>query len=274
MTTKEYFKMHPNPRKGVPGKKHSNETKLKLSLIGKEYFKSHSSPFKNKQHTKETKLKLSLLNKGNKNPFYGKKHTTEEKEKIRLGNIGRKQSDETKKKIGTIHKGKIITVETKKKMSLAKKEYFKTHIHNRTGKKLSDLTKEKIRVSRSKQSYKYKDSKPERLVQEELIKRNIVFRKHEPIIGLPDIFITPNICIFCDGDLYHAHPDIFKSYDIVPLINMEANKKWEYDNNITKKLKENNYIVLRFWERDIYDDIKKIGTTIENLLNRGVLING
>ena len=33
--------------------------------------------------------------------------------------------------------------------------------------------------------------------------------KHKPIRGQPDVFIHPNICVFVDGDRWHANPKPF-----------------------------------------------------------------
>lgn len=74
-----------NPNSGMKNKKHSNETKRKISLANKGRY-----------HTKETKKKLSLIFKGKKkSPF-----TEEHKRNISLGNLGKKFSEEHKRKIG------------------------------------------------------------------------------------------------------------------------------------------------------------------------------
>ena len=55
-----------------------------------------------------------------------------------------------------------------------------------------------------------KDTKPERILQKLLKTKKIPFIKHKPILGQPDIFIKPNICIFVDGDYWHANPKKYK----------------------------------------------------------------
>ena len=75
-----------------------------------------------RKHTENTKLKISILKKGKQlkedNPFYGKKHTTETLEKLRIitterwknkphPNLGKKASDELKQKLSESHKGLI-----------------------------------------------------------------------------------------------------------------------------------------------------------------------
>ena len=53
---KEYHKYNPNPFKG---KKHSEESKLKMSEKVKKYHKNNLNPFKGKKHTDETKALMS-----------------------------------------------------------------------------------------------------------------------------------------------------------------------------------------------------------------------
>ena len=55
-----------------------------------------------KKHSEETKLKMSLSHKGMKHPLFGKKHTLETRIKMKLnhkGMLGRKQSEEMKNKV-------------------------------------------------------------------------------------------------------------------------------------------------------------------------------
>jgi group I intron endonuclease len=53
---KEYYKKNPNPFKN---KKHSEESKLKMSEKVKEYYKNNTNPFKDKKHSEETKAIMS-----------------------------------------------------------------------------------------------------------------------------------------------------------------------------------------------------------------------
>jgi len=220
----------PSPFKG---KHHTIENKLKLSTSSKEYYKTHDNPRKNIILSPEEKCRLYDQSKtfylNHSSPFKGCHHDAE----------------------------------SIKKMKLGQKLFYETHVSPRKGKHHTEKTKEKMRIGCANRVNKFKDTAPELKVQNELISRNIQFEKHKPIVGIPDVFIEPNICIFVDGNLYHAHPDIYKPDEIVPKINMLASKKWEYDKNITDKLIKLNYIVLRFWEKDIHKDIKIIGNIIQ-----------
>ena len=95
------------------GRKLSEETKKKISDHHKGLYAGQNSPMYGKHHTEETKRKLS------------------ESAKSRTG---WKHSEETKKKIGAKHKGKIVSRETREKLSKA-----------RTGKKYTEEQKLKLR---------------------------------------------------------------------------------------------------------------------------------
>ena len=90
-------------------------------------------------------------------------------------------------------------------------------------------------------------------------KENKKFEKHRKITGLPDIFIKPNICIFCDGDYWHANPI---KYPIGIKIRfgekvLNSEQIWEKDKKVTESLIKSGYKVFRFWEKDIKKDVGK-----------------
>ena len=107
----------------------------------------------------------------------------------------------------------------------------------------SKETIEKIKLKRLYQKFVKKDTLPERIMQNNLKKNNIAFTKHKPITNIEhryqcDIFIEPNIIIECDGDYWHNYPNL---REIDKIRNIE--------------LQEKNYIIIRFWERDIKNNI-------------------
>ena len=89
---------------------------------------------------------------------------------------------------------------------------------------------------------------PERILQEGLQKIGISFIKHKSILGFcqTDLFIEPNICIFCDGDYWHNLPE-----------------RIERDSNVNQFLLDNNFISLRFWEHEIHLETNKCLNTIK-----------
>lgn len=83
----------------------------------------------------------------------------------------------------------------------------------------------------------------ENKISEELSKRGIKFVSQYPITNartIPDFFIEPNICIYADGNYWH---------------NLPRQKVVDSRQNI--RLKELGYIVYRFWEKDINNNVKK-----------------
>ena len=153
-------------------------------------------------------------------------------------------------------KGHRTSEETKRKLSEANK-----------GKKLSEETKRKLRIIRQSQGFPIKDTKPEKYLQKLLDEIEIEYRKHEAIYGQPDIFIKPNICIFIDGDYWHANPSTYvnqigrkqsgyKSDDHI-IGKKYAKDIWARDENVTKTLEERGYTVLRFYVSKIQKNPKK-----------------
>ena len=113
----------------------------------------------------------------------------------------------------------------------------------------------KVKEARLKQIIPIKDTKIEVKMQNELKRRHISFEKHIPLLGQPDIFIKPNICIFCDGDYFHANP---KNYDGERIIlkGKVAKDIWKKDKSINHELEKLGFKVFRFWGSEIKEDVK------------------
>jgi len=100
--------------------KHTEESKKKMSDIAKK--KGFGKWSLGKHHTKETREKMSKALIGNKRA------------------LGCKCSEENKKRISSLHKGKKVSKETLKKMSLSSPKVW-------LGKKFSEEHKKKIGIS-------------------------------------------------------------------------------------------------------------------------------
>jgi hypothetical protein len=72
------------------------------------------------KRSRETRRKMSLAQMGNKK-WLGKKHTDEERRKIGLGNIGKIVSEESRKKLSEALKGNVWTLERRLEWSKRKK---------------------------------------------------------------------------------------------------------------------------------------------------------
>lgn len=103
----------------------TNDKSGKLSNSTKEKIKQKAI---GRKASDETKLKMSIVRKGKKGGMLGKTHSIETKNKISIFNLGKKYSKETREKISKANKGKIgsmlgkkHSIETKQKMSLSLK---------------------------------------------------------------------------------------------------------------------------------------------------------
>lgn len=254
------------------------------------------------QRTKETRIKISEANKGEKNPMFGKYDLFKGEKNPMFGKRGKESpmfgkenkwghhSKESKRKISESLKGEKNywfgkkgietsmfgrknewghhTQESKRKISESVKGE-KNSMFGRTGEKnpffgkcFSEEERKKIIEKRKFQIFPFKDSKPETKLQKALAIENIIFEKHKPITGQPDIFIDPNICIFVDGCFWHCcpiHNNIKNEYTV---------KKKNRDEYVNKKLIDDGYKILRFWEHEINNNLENCVEKIKEELER------
>lgn len=175
--------------------------------------------------------------------------------------FGTHPSDETRKKLSESHKGtksqwygKHLPEETRKKIGDANRG----EKNGMRGKHPSEETKRIMREKRLQQIFPMKDTKIEIKIQQALTDINIPYTIHKPILGQPDIFIEPNICIFMDGCYWHSckqcnHDDRYG--------------RIEKDKKVNDVLQSQGYKVLRFWEHNINNDIDLCIEEIKNLKN-------
>ena len=193
----------------------------------------------NKGLTKETdeRVKQSSLSRmGNKNPHYGKPNS-KTWYKVMIGkpswNKNIPMTEEAKENLRKVNTGKILTINTKEKISIGIKNNLpksvfvkndKRLIGNTNGFKLGSTpwikdrinpftTKQlnKIKEARAKQILPLEDTRPEVIMQNYLKNLNIEFIPHKYMNILHgyqcDIFIpSKNLVIECDGDFIHCNP--------------------------------------------------------------------
>ncbi len=214
--------------------KHSEETKRKIK-------ENHSYYWKGKKFSEETKEKMRgriAWNKGIKQ-WENKEHPR--------GMLGKKNphSLETKRKISESNMGRIISKNSRNKISNTLKRYYI----------LNPEAIIEIKRRRSKQKIPKKDTTIEIKIQDYLTMLKIEFVTHKYIdinhSYQCDIFVPSiNLVIECDGDYWHGNPE---KYPKNKLSKRQKEQKMR-DNNRTKELLEKGYRVIRIWE----DEIRKM----------------
>ena len=126
---------------------------------------------------------------------------------------------------------------------------------------------------RNMQAIKNKDSKIELLLRKELWKRGLHYRKNvKSVYGHPDIaFIRKKVAVFCDSEFWHGY-DWEKRKDAIQtrrdfwIPKIERNIQRDMD--VTKRLEEDGWIVLRFWGNDILKNCACCADTIQEILGK------
>ena len=210
---------------------------------------------------------------GSKNPNFGKKLSEKTRKRMSIakkgGNEGSfKKGEHRSRKTefgkGQIphNKGKKATPAERKKLQLQAKKFYadggEPWNKGKTG-VYSEEVLEKIRKARLKQVFPLTDTKIEKILQKRLREKGIKFEKHKSILGQPDIFIEPNICIFADGDWFHGYMYMngFDCNKNKVMNNQHFEKVIQRDKKKTQLLIKDGYNVLRLWEHEILTDPEK-----------------
>lgn len=131
-----------------------------------------------------------------------------------------------------------------------------------------------IQRSRMIQTVKNDDKQAEALLRKELWQNGIRYRKNYKVCSCkPNLVLTKyKIAIFCDEDFWQEEesPDSVKTRNDSRLDKLR--RKRERDLSKVVKLLDNNWIVLRFWESDIQNNltscVTKIITTVNGRKNK------
>lgn len=219
-------------------------------------------PPKDPQKYAEWRRKQSESHKGQVPWMKGQKHSQEALQKQRLAKLGntfrrgKPCTEESNMKNRLAHLGKIPWMKGKKHTDEAKLKNALAHKGNtnRRGQTHTPEAIAKIKEARSKQIVPIKDTSIERIMQIGLSLNGIKYEKHRIIqtkdfFHQVDIFIEPNICIEVDGEYWHTLPHMI-----------------ERDNEVNQKLTELNYLVLRFWGKDVKKDVQVSIDSILKLL--------
>jgi DNA mismatch endonuclease (patch repair protein) len=189
----------------------------------------------------------------------GSKHTKETKKKISLANAGRVISEETRKKMSVALIGNTRSLgyrhseKAKKKISVALIGNTRT-LGNRNfhGRRHSEESKKKMSLAHiANPSRKFKDTIIELKVEKELINRKIEYVKQHPLCkeAIVDFYLPGiNIVIQCDGCYWHNCPGHYPDAYIG-----RRDRDAEQDLVLTS----NGYKVYRFWEHEINTSVSE-----------------
>jgi len=115
-----------------------------------------------------------------------------------------------------------------------------------------------------------KDTGPELLLRKSLWDMGFRYRVHYKLPGRPDIvFVSKKIAIFVDGCFWHGCPE----HGVRPKTNSSFwNSKIQgtisRDKKNQQQLKNEGWMVLRFWEHEIERDLDKVLRRLERTLSK------
>lgn len=117
---------------------------------------------------------------------------------------------------------------------------------------------------------KGKDTKPEIILRKALWAKGIRYRKNyklpDKLPGKPDIvFVGKKIAVFVDGCFWHQCPLHFQMPDNNRVFwEKKINRNVERDKEVTSKLEDKGWKVVRFWEHEIKDDLESLVKKIKS----------
>ena len=199
-----------------------------------------------KKRAKEIKNKISKNLTGNKNGFYGKTHSQKLKDNMKKNNPMHNEDTRQKvretcfKKYGVYSILQLEEVQKKSRISLT--NYFKSN------------------------GLFLKLTKPHKIIKEEMIKKNLyngfTSNYNERFYFIDEGNEELKIAIEVDGDYWHSNPKIYNKNNM----NKMQIANFNHDKRKNTFLKNRNWLVLRFWESDIYDNLNKCMNKIERTI--------
>lgn len=137
----------------------------------------------------------------------------------------------------------------------------------------------KEQISKNMKSNKSRDTKPELLLRKELWHRGMRYRKnYDKLYGKPDIvFLGAKIAVFIDGKMWHGYDwdhqkNDFKSRREYWIPKIEQNR--EHDFEVTQELIALDWLVLRFWDFEVKQDLRGCADKIQRAYINRSATNG
>lgn len=135
------------------------------------------------------------------------------------------------------------------------------------------MMKTSEQISYNMRQVKNKDSDIELLLRKELWRRGIRYRKNaKDVFGKPDlIFKTQKVAVFCDSEFWHGYnweerKQDFRSNQEFWIPKIERNIKRDIE--VTGKLTNEGWTVLRFWGNEIKKDKVACADIIEKAVRK------
>lgn len=135
------------------------------------------------------------------------------------------------------------------------------------------MSKTAEQISYNMSRVKNKDTKIELILRNELWKRGLRYRKHyKKAYGKPDIcFPSYKIAVFCDSEFWHGYNWEERKKEIKKNKEFWFNKierNINRDKEVNKKLFQEGWTVIRFWENDIKNNVEECADIIQHLYNK------
>ncbi|MCJ7572589.1 MAG: very short patch repair endonuclease [Candidatus Thermoplasmatota archaeon] len=122
--------------------------------------------------------------------------------------------------------------------------------------------------SRIMSKIRSKNTKPELFLRKELWGRNLRYRLHKRDARNADIvFAKKKVAVFVDGDFWHGYN--WKKLGKTPpkkFWQAKIRRNMKRDKKTTQELESNGWVVLRFWEHDILEDVDACADVVEKTL--------
>lgn len=287
---------HKGKTPGNKGKSHTEESKRKMSLSHKGKLTWNKG--KHGIYTLEQLKRMSESHKG-QDHWSGRKHSEESKRKMSEVHKGKKPSEETRRLLSESYKRIWFSPETRQKRAEAQKRAMASPEHrqkmSRTSKKNwtnPDYRKKIIDIMTTPENRErnrkrilelfeagnfpgVQNTKPERQIKEELIKR----RYKEGIDFIHQYkFMNKFMCDFCFpqqkvivevyGDYWHANPKKYLSGSPLHPQQIKGIGRDKSKEAYISKADNNSWTYLVLWEMDIKEDVAKCVDKIEEVLSK------
>lgn len=136
---------------------------------------------------------------------------------------------------------------------------------------MDPLNKEQRR--KNMQAIRSSDTSIEILLRKALWQQGVRYRKnYRKLPGKPDIAITKyKIAVFCDSEFWHGHNWEVKKAKLSTNRQYwieKIEKNMARDAEVSQRLSQDGWIVLRFWGKDIKKDTGRCLDTILEIINK------